>query len=211
MVNLPYLDFAKMIAKAVSGHVRTTSKEAFIEVDGQAFKQRIHKFLDAAYKLAPEAKVGQTPIPTMNEDGDEMMSYTVRTNSVPVFKPSIKLMDSVISGMANQEVESAFSFLGSSAKVSLTGRQDLQSSAVEYLRASAGVMPAQSSGGPVRRGGGANNSNPANSLINSVNPNSPGEFEVSSGMGLQLKLNLRNMRGRGNQPDRSYSLTILPN
>lgn len=203
VVNLNYIDFARMIAKAVGGRMRTTAKEVLIEQDGTLFRGRAHKLLEAAYLKAPE--VGSQMDPE-GMGGDYPPTFQRRgMPSGPLTKSSIKLMDATLNAMNNNEIENAFSFTDSSSKVSLTGRTDLQSAVVSYFKSMAASSAAQNGGGK----GTAEAENQVQMMLSSISRTNPGDLTVGGSFSLQLHLLMNSGSNNGNRVGRNITLSVL--
>jgi len=204
VVNLNYIDFARMIAKAVGGRMRTTPKEVFIEQDGIAFRSRAHKLLDAAYRKAPDLG-GEV---NMDSPGGEYVPTFQRrgTPSGPLTKSSIRLLNATLNAMTSKDIEAAFSFTDSSAKVNLAGRYDLQSAVIAYFRSTlAASNTAQTGNGQEK----AQAESKVNMMLASISRTNPGDLTVGGSFSLQLNLITINGSSNGRRQLGNMTVSIL--
>ena len=105
--------------------------------------------------------------------------------------------------MSDSLVEQTFAFPNTSTRLNLNNYAGLKRFIGDYIRS---VLPKDSKGATVSRGGGGGQALPSN-ILDRIDPNQPGELIVETNFRVAVELNL--MAAGGREQDRQIRVQIL--
>ncbi|MEI7984898.1 MAG: hypothetical protein WCI55_04655 [Armatimonadota bacterium] len=199
--DMPSSDFAKALARGLSGKLVTDPKFYNIAFDANNFRTNVSKLLVLAQK---GVDAGLTPSgANVQFSGGSYSDYQefqdtaqpAQSNSKPSLTAGLTLLGQAIAQMNDQLVEQTFAYKGTSTRLNLATFTGLQNAAISYLRSS--TPATQQAGTTSQRVQPGRPTNNLAALVNRVDPRNPGKVVISTEFRVSLELNL--MQGRPNR------------
>lgn len=202
------LEFAKALARGVSGKLVVDAKKLSINFDASSFRANMVKVLGLAQKGIDAGRVPSGANAQFSggsySDYQEYqdLSQPAQSNSKLSLTAGLRLLGQALNQMNDQLVEQTFAYKGTTTRINLATFSGLQNGAVGYLQSST-TAPAQQGTESRRSQPGRPATNLA-ALVSRVNPKNPGYLIITTDFRVSLELNI--MQGRRSSSGRQETV-----
>ena len=209
-------DFAKALARGLSGKLIVEAKTYTIGFDANSFRSNLSKVLGLAQKGVDAGRIPSAANAQFSggnySDYQEYqeMAMPAQSNSKPALTSALSLLGQAVAQMNDQLVEQTFAYKGTSSKLDLSKFSGLQNMVVSYLKSptqSTSAQPGAETQIAQRSGRPAVN---LAALVSRVNPQNPGKLVITTDFRMSLELNIIQVRrGRPDQPQSVDAANVI--